>query len=206
MFTFFFRIRIHLHLYRYFSEAALDIFNCHYIIINETVFEHNIGSGMDKVEYRGNSGAVAVGYNNVPSNPLMLLQVTNSIFLNNSATATTSFQTSTNLVTNRVYTGRGGALALYQQYATPNNLTIIIKNCNFINNSAQSYGGAMYLNAITNLSLVEKTTISFNTAGIGGGGLAAFHPTISIVQCNITYNRAFAGGGVFIKTTVISCE
>ena len=160
MFTSFFRIRIHLHLYRYFSEAALDIFNCYYIIINETVFEHNIGSGMDKVEYRGNSGAVAVGYNNVPSNPLMLLQVTNSIFLNNSATATTSFQTSTNLFTNRVYTGRGGALALYQQYLTPNNLTIIIKNCNFINNSARSYGGAMYLNADTNLSLVEKTTIS----------------------------------------------
>ena len=64
----------------------------------------------------------------------------------------------------------------------------------------------MYLNAFPNLSLVEKTTISFNTAGIGGGGLAASHPTIKIVQCNITHNRAFAGGGVYIKTTVISCK
>ena len=54
------------------------------------LFEHNTGSGIDQVSYRGNSGAVAIGYDNVGSNTSMLIQVYMSTFFNNSATTNTS--------------------------------------------------------------------------------------------------------------------
>ena len=117
---------------RYFTEAVLDIFNCDYIIINNTLFEHNTGSGIDQISYRGNSGAVAIGYNNLTSNTFQEIEVSNSIFFNNSANANASFQTSTDIYTNYVYTGRGGALAVYKNAGIPTKLlTMIIRKCVF---------------------------------------------------------------------------
>ena len=184
---------------RYFTEAVLDIFNCHYILLYGTIFEHNTGSGIDQVSYRGNSGAVAIGYNNVGSNTSMLIQVYKSTFFNNSATANASFQTSTELSKTKIYTGRGGALALYQNKSGPNNLTVNISNCNFTQNYARSYGGGLYLTANANYILVERTTIDFNRAEIGGGGIISGDHIIIVVKCNITNNKAFAGGGTFFN-------
>ena len=182
--------------YRYFTEAVLDIFNCHYILIYGTIFEHNTGSGIDQVSYRGNSGAVAIGYNHVGSNTSMLIQVYKSTFFNNSATANTSLQTSTNIHVNRTYTGRGGALAVYQNTIEPNKLAINISNCDFTQNYAHSHGGGIYIDAITNYTLVERTTINFNRAELGGGGIVFWRPVVILEKCNITHNRAFAGGGI----------
>ena len=67
------------------------------------------------MSYRGNSVAVAIGYDNVGSNTSQLIQVYKSTFFNNSATTNTSFQTSTNIHVNRTYTGRGGALSKYNR-------------------------------------------------------------------------------------------
>jgi hypothetical protein len=56
----------------YFTEAALDIFNCQDVLFNHTVIEHNNGTGIDTtVSYRGNSGGVAFGYN-MPENTIKL--------------------------------------------------------------------------------------------------------------------------------------
>ena len=186
----------------YFAESVLDIFNSFYVLINGTIFEHNIASGIDDVSYRGNSGGVAFGYNNIPSNQSMLLQVVSSIFMNNSATATSSFRSSTNLTADKIYTGRGGALAVYKSELALNNLTIIIRKCIFAHNYARSHGGGMYLHAFTKHLLVEETTITYNTAGIGGGGIAFWYPQIIVNNCTIANNMAFAGGGIFVETTV----
>ena len=150
------------------------------------------------MSYRGNSGAVAIGYNNVGSNTSQLIQVYKSTFFNNSANANASFQTSSNTFTDRVHTGRGGALAVYQN--SSRNLSIIISKCNFTKNYARSYGGGLYLNAFTNYLLVERTTINLNTAELGGGGIAFWRPVVILVKCNITHNRAFAGGGILVNT------
>ena len=86
-------------MYRYFTEAALDIFNCQDVLFNHTVIEHNNGTGIDTtVSYRGNSGGVAFGYN-MPENTIKLstLRVFNSVFRNNRAVAVSSFQTSSQI-------------------------------------------------------------------------------------------------------------
>ena len=135
----------------------------------------------------------------IGSNTSMLIQVSKSRFFNNSATANTSFQTSTELNITNIFNGRGGALALYQNKSGPNNLTVNISNCNFTQNYARSFGGGMYLTANTNNLLVERTIIDFNRAEIGGGGISCGEHIIIVVKCNITNNKAFAGGGTFFN-------
>ena len=192
-------------MHRYFSQAALDIFNCKDILFNSTVLEHNRGTGIDTVKYRGNSGGVAFGYNMPENIAKPILRVTNSTFRNNSAIAESTFHTSSQTVLGRIYTGRGGSMAVYSN-ASHHNISVTISNCVYENNFAHYHGGGLFLvlaekvDAVysQNDVLIENTTFASNTAGFAGGGLVLAYPEANIVNCTVTNNSATAGGGIFI--------
>ena len=200
---------------RSFSEAALDVFNCHHSVFTNVTLEHNRGSGILPISYRGNTGGVAFGYNNLPSHfNSPSLYISNSVFRYNNATADSAFLTSSQAFARRVFTGRGGALAVFCNESKAS-LNVTLTDCIFEGNSARSFGGAIYLlpggGAKTNHNmLLQRSTFTSNQAGICGGGVQVTYPTtgstdnphlITVIDCNITNNSAhFNGGGMYISS------
>ena len=195
---------------RYFSEAALDIYNCHHITFTGTTLEHNRGTGIVQTSYRGNTGGVSFGYNTLPSyfsSPT--LDVSNSTFLNNSATAETEILTTDRAYYRQYFTGRGGALAVFSN-ESDHNLYVTISDCVFEENYAQAFGGGMYLLLggfkIHHKILVQRNNISSNIGLRGGGGVLAGYFNdgpllIAFVDCIISNNSGAAGGGIYVAST-----
>ena len=201
-------------LFRYFSEAALDIFNCHHTLMNSSELEHNRGSGIVNANYRGNTGGVSFGYNTLPENfSTPILRVSNSVFRNNSATATSVFLTSSEAFFAQIFTGRGGSMAVFIN-ESHHDIIVTISDCFYENNTARSFGGAMYFLLggfrTHHKIFVERTRIVSNTGKIGGGGVetAFFNvgpdndPLLTtFVDCEFISNTAIAGGGLFVFTS-----
>ena len=165
---------------------------------------------MDITRLRGNSGGVAFGYN-MPENITMpTIYISNSVFRNNSAIARKTFRTSSQTMAQLIYSGRGGAMAVYSN-AFYHNISVYITDCEYEDNSARSFGGGLYIalagktdtGYYQNDFKIESTTFAGNTAGLGGGGVALFYPEIEIVDCTINSNSASSGGGIFM-TNVFS--
>ena len=111
-------------------------------------------------------------------------------------------------------TGGGGGLQItqYQNSAT----TLLVSSCQFINNSAATAGGGIYMHFSTCASFfisASGVNLTGNTAGVSGGGIGiatynsgncklfstqpGYH--ISFLNCNIIDNTAQFGGGVAIQ-------
>lgn len=200
-----------MYLHSNFSEAVLDIYNCQNVSILGSSFQNNEGTGIVNIPYRGNTGAVAIGFNDVPrhlSTPCISLQ--DSEFFNNSATAQSTFETSNQAFTNQFFTGRGGGLGLFINESF-HNITVTIYNCKFRGNFARSFGGGMYIlfngENTQHFIFVEKSEIVSNTALKGGGGVQlsyisngvqATPHTGTFTDCAFTGNRGEAGGGIYV--------
>jgi hypothetical protein len=201
--------------FSYFSEAVLDVFNCLHTLITGVTLEHNRGSGISTISYRGNTGGASFGYNNLPpqfNSPS--LYVSDSIFRDNYATAESVYLTSSQAFARRVFTGRGGALAVFCNESQAV-LNVTLTDCIFEGNSARSFGGAMYLlpgggTTTHHNMLLQRCLFNSNQAGICGGGVQVTYPTtgplyhphlITVIDCNVTDNRAtFNGGGMYISS------
>ena len=197
-----------------FREAVLDINNSAHISITNSNFSNNSGTGNVLLPYRGNTGAVAIGYNNNGSyifvtSPSISLQ--NCSFTNNRANASTqSFLTSSNIVAQGIITGRGGALGLLINESF-HNVTALITDCQFINNFASSFGGGVYLvlNGMGTQHYVTMDNCEFrnNTGTLGAGAIAVgYHTngerdlvtTAIIKNCCFIGNHGEAGGAILI--------
>ena len=191
------------------------MYNCHHTLLSGITLEHNRGSGILAVSYRGNTGGVAFGYNNLPSHfNSPSLHMSDSTFRNNSATADSVFLTSSQAFARHVFTGRGGALAVFCNESRAS-LKVTLTDCIFEGNSARSFGGAVYLlpggGASTHHSvLLQRCQFDSNQAGICGGGVQVTYPTtgpksdphfVTVIDCNTTNNWAqFNGGGMYISS------
>ena len=200
---------------RYFTEAALDVYNCHHVVLTSVTVEHNRGSGISGISYRGNTGGISFGYNNLPlhfSTPSVY--VSDSIFSNNTAAADSVFLTSSQAFARRVFTGRGGALAVFCNESLAS-LNVTIIDSVFEHNSARSFGGGVYIlpggGAATHHNvLLQRCSFDSNEAGICGGGVQVTYPTtgpkhnphlVTVIDCNVTNNAAsFNGGGIYISS------
>ena len=99
---------------RYFTEAVLDIYNCQSTSLTNSSFLDNTGSGISNSSYRGNTGAVSIGFNNVPDHiSFPNVQISGCNFTNNSATARSVFRTSSQAFSSQIFSGRGGALGVF---------------------------------------------------------------------------------------------
>lgn len=207
----YFRVSLLLYLHSNFSEAVLDIYNCQNVSILGSSFKDNRGTGKVQIPYRGNTGAVAIGFNDVPqhlSTPCIRIQ--DSDFLNNRATAQSTFETSNQAFTNQYFTGRGGGLGIFVNESF-HNITVTVHDCTFGGNFARSFGGGMYIlfngENTQHFIIVERTEIVSNIALKGGGGIQlsyisngvqATPHTGTFVDCSFTANRGEAGGGIYV--------
>ena len=200
--------------HRYFTEAVFDIFNCINVDISNCTFEYNRGSGLLFKSNRGNTGCLAIGYNDLNSSiDSVSVEIRNSKFVGNLATTTVDDPRLTdtsliNLLGTNVYRGRGGAIGIFLHNV---NATTLISDCLFQNNNAL-YGAGVYVayggrpGEVQHTTTVKRCNFVENRAEFGGGAmLAAFrifgdnaNPMVAeVIDSNFTRNVALeVGGGV----------
>lgn len=166
---------------RGFNDSVLDIFNVLNVTVDNCTFMDNHNNGSGEEPFRGNAGAIAVGYpncSNCSSGLDSLLDNTtsaniiiiNSMFFNNSAHTDRSTD---QVLIQKMFAGRGGTIALY--LPTPESVVRFTSESNcFENNSASSAGGAIYAH------------LSGDYANV----------TLHVKKCNFTGNKAPDGAGV----------
>ena len=195
---------------RYFTEAVLDVYNCQSTSLTNSSFLDNTGSGISNSSYRGNTGAVSIGFNNVPadiSSPNV--RVSGCNFTNNSATARSVFRTSNQAAASQIFSGRGGALGVFINESLYN-ISVVISDCRLKQNYARSFGGSMYLilsgfNTQHTIN-IDRTQVVSNVAVFGGGGVHISYISSGLpgsphmglfTDCLFDGNRGGAGGGIY---------
>ena len=185
-----------------------DIHNCIDVNVQNCTFTHNYGTGIINEPFRGNTGALAITYNYLgssASNPNV--SVTGSVFINNSAIATTNFLTADQVFESGVLTGRGGGMAIFVR-ENHFNISAVVSGCYFRKNQVRSYAGAMYIlfsGFGHHLAFVEDNVYDSNMAMLGGAGvifvgtkgtLDAPH-IFSLKSCDFINNLANFGSGLY---------
>ena len=191
-----------------FREAVLDVFNCQFVMLYTLHLYNNSGTGRLHVSNRGNTGGIALGYDILPldyTNPRLILS--NSNFIENRATG---FLTPERAITGNVYPGRGGGVGLFMNEARYE-LFIEISNCSFENNTANLFGGGLYMSTISSTNVQHQVFITGcqfvgNIGLLGGAGVMIYmrdgnvnHPqSVVLFNCHFDGNRGPAGGGIYV--------
>ena len=152
-----------------------DLYNCPNITITDSTFFNNRGTGISRTPFRANSGAVAIGYNNIDTDILKpTFVVTGCNFTSNRATSNSFFRTPNNAVFNGIYSGRGGGIAIYVNESIHDTMGIISDSV-FVGNFVRLYGGALFLvvfgEGTQNYLQVENNVFDSNVAMLGGGAI-----------------------------------
>ena len=151
--------------------------------MDNCTFENNSNNGRGNATFRGNAGAIAIGYSDdskgdskddnstdADSVDAYTIIIKNSTFINN--TANTNRSTDEVLI-QKLFAGRGGAIALY--LPTPNSIVRFTSESNcFMNNRVTAAGGAIYAH------------LSGDFADV----------TLHVKDCNFTGNDAPDGAGI----------
>lgn len=189
----------------------MDIFNCPDISITDSTFMSNQGTGISRISFRANTGAVSIGYNNIETDILHpLIAVLRCNFTDNRATARNAFRTTSNAFFNRIFTGRGGGLGIFINESF-HNISGTINDNRFVDNYARSFGGGLFMvifgEGTQNILLVRRNVFVNNVALLGAGGLlmtffstgleAAPH-TSNITDCFFEGNSGESGGAVLV--------
>ena len=202
--------------YRKFSEAVFDIYNCHNISITYSTFHYNRGTGISRYRFRGNTGAVAIGFNGVPTHYIQpQVIISNCNFTRNSATAEGILRGTSVAFFNRIFSSRGGGLGVFlnEDYQ---NITVRIVDNKFQSNYARSFGGGVYLVVFNegthHLFDLERNTFHSNFAVLGGGALIITFISNGIredphitrfVDCLFQNNSAASGGAIFVYAATL---
>ena len=191
--------------FKNFSEAVLDIYASAHINIISSNFSDNAGTGKVLLPFRGNTGAISIGYfQNQQTNPTIL--VDDCIFANNEATI--SKKALSRSVLDGIYVGRGGAIGLLV-YESSYNVTAVIANSKFVNNFASAFGGGVYVvisgDDTQHMVTIENCQFINNIGTLGAGavnfGLFSnvhhrFPTTVVIQNCYFSGNQARLGGAI----------
>ena len=196
--------------YRYFSEGAVDIYNCPVITVADCVFENNgpVAFTLKRQPFRGHSGGLSIACQNLSratTRPTIIVK--DSIFVNNSAFPSQELiQSANDLLTGLVFTGRGGALTLLLIDPSVVPILVTVDNCTFESNVAEGFGGAVYIifwQGTAHNATVCKCTFKINRSGYAGGLLGAFFGPgsrerfsfMNVSRCLFVENEAVQGGG-----------
>lgn len=186
--------------------------NCPLITVNRCTFTNGTSLGIGTQQYSGNSGGLAIGYNDQPLPPHVqattpVINITRSSFTYNKAKATERFvHTVSDVISKRVYNERGGAIAVYMG-ASNYSVDITVNDCTFEENYAQNSGGGIYM-FLTGASNAHRVTITetrfIRDKARDGGGLeitfsspdSVSNPNVVLIRnCNFTENTGTFGGG-----------
>eukprot|EP00731_Ephydatia_muelleri_P010295 Em0005g881a len=193
--------------FSYFLQGAVDIYNCGYPTIVNCTFAHNGPTYILKRQrYRGHSGGLSIGFNYdsvIGYNPQVL--VSNCTFVNNSVQ--TRVTTATQVLQNRIFTGRGGGASIIINAA--DSVGAVVEDCYFTQNGASTLGGGLYTipDGLSNHTIiVNRTKFVNNWSDGGGGGLqqvyinpGSLSRLLSVLtyNCDFIGNSATIGGGVY---------
>ena len=191
------------------KHGALVVYNSQNVTVKNCTFFNNTSDGYyfkQMKKYQGGSGALSVGYNMNSSNVTLNITIIDTKFINNSASPLTKL-TSTEMIYYKKFTGRGGGLLLIVN-ANYSHLNCVIRDCDFVNNSAASFGGALYILVahVSNKQTYELNgnTFSTNTASIAGAlGLIDLREEvnnnsivlITVFNCTFSNNEVNDSGG-----------
>lgn len=179
------------------------------------VFEDNGPVNINKfMPIRGHSGGLSIGFFFPrPLNRTRLTAVVkDSIFQNNSVHASVSGrQTTSQLLTRFLITGRGGGCAVTAHSVV--SVDVLVTGCTFTRNYALSYGGGMYMGWIrvsNHTTMVTHTSFIENECPGGAGGLEigfgrgarGGNMVNKLLASDLRFvgNRATYGGGAYVFT------
>ena len=181
----------------------------------ECVFFNNSGTGISRNSFRANTGAVAIGFNDIeldqPQAPHVY--ISNCNFTRNRATADSFFRSTDTAFASRIFTGRGGGLGIFVNDSRYN-IEVMIYDSVFINNFARSYGGGLFMiifgKNTQNIFQVRRSVFEDNMGELGAGGIlmtfnsvgvrGAPHTTI-VSDCSFSRNSGVSGGGMLTGLT-----
>ena len=189
-----------------------DVFDCSNISITHSSFVDNSGTGISRYSYRGNTGAVSIGYNNIPITASeVLAEIRHCNFTNNRATAERQVRTSSSAFGSRIFSGRGGGVGVFYNESY-HDVVVRITDNNFRDNYARSFGGAVYLNMFgegtQNIHVLERNTFVNSFAVLGGGailntffsnGVVGKPHSTFISDCVFKGNAGQTGGALFVN-------
>ena len=194
----------------FYPAGALDISNCPVVFVNNCTFTNNTSLGINLRRFSGNAGAIAIGHDNEPKPDSIesvrpLIRVTGSTFSENNSTAADGFKYNVGQVLSQmVFTARGGAIACY--IGTMNySADIKLKDCTLEGNSVADSGGAVYmfLSGQDNEHSVKIERCKFmgNSARLGGGVELTFDTSINNQSSEVMVNQASIKDCLFSKNT-----
>ena len=194
------------------ENGALNIFNCPNVTVKNCKFtDNNSTSYFGRKPFQGHGGGASVAYNvKLAQLSSANVVVSDCKFINNRAVAPDDFFVSTtNLIEESIFTGRGGGLAMPISATFPVN--VVVNNSVFINNFAENYGGGLfYFLGETNgnqTCMFGNNLFIGNQALIGSGAMnfANFAYTTpstnlhsTIYGCTFQGNIAYIGGCLLI--------
>ena len=187
------------------------MYNFHKIIVDNCTFEHNGPSSVVMfTEFRGHSGGLSISLLSYPLYQEHSIIVKDSMFLSNSAEPDgTTERTSSEVLEDSRFTGRGGALGFFLGDSS-SSIQAEVTNCSFQNNFARSWGGALFatFGNLTNHTLVikdcffRKNIASFTGGAFVGGffgiGFAEWHSFVALYNSTFVENHALQGGAAAV--------
>ena len=199
-----------------FSNSGLRLFNNFNITLNNLTVMNCTHRNVDNFP---ENSALSVVYRSSGRN-MSYLQIVNSQFHYNSIKILKSKDASEAVIGNS-FPGRGGALGIFVNEPIKDTaVEITIDRCYFTNNTADAYGGAIYitshgLSSGHNFKLTNSV-FDRNYAAIDGGGFVqtstktgnfsidtVFTPShYYLTNCNFTQNSADFGGAVGLITAL----
>ena len=162
--------------HRMFTEAVFDIFNSANVSLANSTFANNRGTGISRYPFRANTGAVSIGYNNVPRHfQLVKAMITECKFTTNKATAFHKVRSTNAAFSRRIFSGRGGGLGIFCNESY-HDISLKFVDNRFENNYARSFGGALYFvtfgERTQNLYNLTNNFFINNSAPLGGGAIS----------------------------------
>ena len=194
----------------YHEHGALSIYNSLNVTIRNCTFCNNTSDGYylnHQKHYQGSSGGLSVGYSMSDPNVLLNITITDTDFINNTDSPLGEFKvTSSKMIRERRFTGRGGGLSVLVN-SNFSQVNCIIRHCKFSDNFAGSLGGALYIlvaNVFNSQSYrLDRVTFNNNSAPVGGAlcfidlrveaNGSCVHTTV--VNCTFTNNLVDESGG-----------
>ena len=189
-----------------------DIYNCASVLVADSTFVNNSGTGISRHSFRANTGAVSIGYNNIPAfnvSQIVTGKVSHCTFINNRAMASRNVRSSSSAFFSQIFSGRGGAIGVFYNESYYN-ITVMILDNYFESNYARSFGGAVFFvffgEGTQNINILERNCFINNFALLGGGaiistffsnGISGKPHSVLIYDCTFIGNMGQTGGALF---------
>ena len=198
------------------SHGAVNIFNSLSVTIKNCTFKNNTSSSyFTRRPFRGNSGGLSIGYFAMQNEVTIL--ITDCVFDNNSADPPPELRVSfADLQVSGNFSGRGGGLSIIYDGIKSITVSCIVKNNIFVNNFAESNGGAVFYfisRVIGNQTYIIGNNVFVNNTSLFSGGAIIFtnfgfntrssNLTIKVTNCNFTSNSATVSGAIALVPSAL---